>query len=76
MALILVALSPAYGIPILLVALGHARIRQKVVSGTPPELTVLVAARNESEHIEACLRAVPSDIWSAPGRSIRALLSR
>ncbi len=58
MALILVALSLAYGIPILLVALGHARIRQKVVSGTLPELTVLVAARNESEHIEACLRAI------------------
>jgi len=58
MALILVALSLAYGIPILLFAFGHTRLRRRAEQVPAPGLTVMVAARNESEHIEACLEAI------------------
>jgi cellulose synthase/poly-beta-1,6-N-acetylglucosamine synthase-like glycosyltransferase len=70
MAWILLALSLAYGIPILLFAFGHMRLAQPQVhvgedSPDPrsvevgvPGVTVLVAARNEEACIGSCIEAL------------------
>lgn len=61
MALILVALSLAYGIPILVFAFGHLlakRSRAALAAEPGVGVTVLVAARNESDNIEACVQAI------------------
>lgn len=61
MAPILVALSLAYGIPILVFAVGHLlarHARADLAVESAVGITVLVAARNESDHIEACVQAI------------------
>lgn len=54
-----VLLSLAYGIPIALFALGfHRTKRRKAIRRAVYSVSVVIAARNEENHIEACLNAV------------------
>ena len=56
--LTLLVLSLFYGLPILVFACGHVPGGRTARTESAPDMTIVVAARNESERIEACLKAL------------------
>lgn len=58
MGLILLVLSLFYGLPILVFACGHVLGGRTARNASAPDMTIVVAARNESDRIEACLEAL------------------
>lgn len=58
MGLFLLVLSLFYGLPILVFACGHVLGGRTARNASAPDMTIVVAARNESDRIEACLKAL------------------
>jgi len=68
----LAAAAIYYAVPISFFAVGFRRVRREAaacepvrIPGSPPFVSLVVAARNEAPHLEACLHAILANDYPA-----------